>query len=154
MSDDTVATDELLHCYSKSYFAFFLIKFHRLILRALCRNNFRTHIVLHFLSCTTHKGFPASHPILSLNQHNFELPGELLKAAFDSTVPLYSPAEQSSFVLYNTHCNENPVYVLQEKELRGLCPNSYIQMCLWAIYIFPRSLHIFGCSKIGRLRYR
>ncbi len=24
-------------------------------------------------------------------------------------------------------------------------------MCLWAIYIFPGSVHIFGCSKIDRL---
>jgi hypothetical protein len=23
-------------------------------------------------------------------------------------------------------------------------------MCLWAIYIFPGSVHIFGCSKIDR----
>jgi hypothetical protein len=23
-------------------------------------------------------------------------------------------------------------------------------MCLWAIYIFPGSVHFFGCSKIGR----
>ncbi len=24
-------------------------------------------------------------------------------------------------------------------------------MCLWAIYIFPRSAHLFSCSRIGRL---
>ncbi len=23
-------------------------------------------------------------------------------------------------------------------------------MCLWAIYIFPRSVHLFSCSRIGR----
>jgi hypothetical protein len=49
------------------------------------------------------------------------------------------------------HCNENPINVFQEKELRGLSPNlQYILMCLWAIYIFTWSVHIFSCSGIGR----
>jgi len=39
-----------------------------------------------------------------------------------------------------SHCNENPIYVL---------PISAF-MCLWAIYIFPGSVHIFSCSRIGR----
>ncbi len=31
------------------------------------------------------------------------------------------------------HCNENPIYVFPEKELRGLSPNFQIHV-LWAIY--------------------
>ncbi len=46
------------------------------------------------------------------------------------------------------HCNENPIYVFSEKELQGLSLSTV--MCLWAIYIFPRSVHIFSCSRIGR----
>jgi membrane-associated HD superfamily phosphohydrolase len=33
--------------------------------------------------------------------------------------------------------------------LRGLSLNSTF-MCLWAIYIFPRSVNLFSCSRIGR----
>jgi hypothetical protein len=43
------------------------------------------------------------------------------------------------------HCTENSIYVFPEKELRGLNPTF---ICLWAIYIFPGSVHIFGCRKI------
>jgi hypothetical protein len=46
----------------------------------------------------------------------------------------------------------NPIYVFPEMKLRGLVPNSYGSfMYLWAIYIFPWSVCLFGCSKIGRL---
>jgi hypothetical protein len=32
-------------------------------------------------------------------------------------------------ILYSiTHCTNNPIYVLPEKELRGLSPNSYIHV--------------------------
>jgi hypothetical protein len=47
------------------------------------------------------------------------------------------------------HCNENPIYVFPEKELRGPVPIPTF-MCLLAIYIFPGLVHIFGCSKIDR----
>ncbi len=39
--------------------------------------------------------------------------------------------------LNQPHGNENPIYVIQEKELRGRSPNPIsTSMCLWAIYIF------------------
>ncbi len=47
-----------------------------------------------------------------------------------------------------THGNENPISVFPEKELRGLNPNFH--MCLWAMYIFQGSAHIFSCNRIGR----
>jgi len=45
------------------------------------------------------------------------------------------------------HCSENPIYVFPEKELRGLSPYFHAFICLWAIYIFPGSVHIFSCSR-------
>jgi hypothetical protein len=48
-----------------------------------------------------------------------------------------------------THCNENPIYVFPEKELRASVPFVAF-MCLSAIYIFPVSVQIFSCSRIGR----
>ncbi len=40
------------------------------------------------------------------------------------------------------HCNGNSVFIFLFWELRGLSPISTF-MCLWAIYIFPGSVHIF-----------
>ncbi len=35
------------------------------------------------------------------------------------------------------HCNENPIYLFPEKELRGLSPNFHIRMSVRDLYI-PR----------------
>jgi hypothetical protein len=48
------------------------------------------------------------------------------------------------------HCTENPMFVFPEMKLRGLVPNSYIHVSM-SYYIFPRSVCLLGCSKIGRL---
>ncbi len=47
------------------------------------------------------------------------------------------------------HYNENTIYVFSEKELRGLSPN-LTSMCMWAIFIFQESVHIFSCSRMSR----
>ncbi len=44
------------------------------------------------------------------------------------------------------HCTENPIYVFPEMKLRGLIPNSYTFMYLWAIFIFLRLVCLFGCA--------
>ncbi len=52
------------------------------------------------------------------------------------------------------HCKDTePKFFKQifpEKKLRGLVSNTYIHY-LWAIYTFPKSFRLFGCSKIGGL---
>ncbi len=52
---------------------------------------------------------------------------------------------------HHLHCNENPIYVFPEKELRGLIPNFHIHVSVSDLqYIFLGSVRIFSCSKIGR----
>ncbi len=36
---------------------------------------------------------------------------------------------------FGAHCNENPIYVLPEKELRGLSPNFHIHVSVSDLYI-------------------
>ncbi len=49
------------------------------------------------------------------------------------------------------HCKKDPIDVFSEMKLRGLVPSFHIHvMYLLAICIFPRSVHLFCCSKIGR----
>jgi hypothetical protein len=33
------------------------------------------------------------------------------------------------------HCSENHIYVFPEKELRGLCPNFHLHVCVINLYI-------------------
>ncbi len=47
------------------------------------------------------------------------------------------------------HCKEKSIYVFFFWENRGQVPFSTF-MCLWAIYIFLGSVHIFPSSRIGR----
>jgi hypothetical protein len=47
------------------------------------------------------------------------------------------------------HCNENPIYVLPEKELRGLGPNFYIHVSVSSLYIQRIGPHIF-LQQIGQ----
>jgi hypothetical protein len=48
-------------------------------------------------------------------------------------------------VLYSPtpHCNENPIYVFPEKELRGLSPNSYIHVSVSDLCIAKIGPHIW-----------
>jgi hypothetical protein len=49
------------------------------------------------------------------------------------------------------HFNENPIYVFQEKELRGLSYNFHIHVSVSDLYtVCPEWVHIFSCSRIGR----
>jgi hypothetical protein len=48
------------------------------------------------------------------------------------------------------YCTENWEKIFPVRKLRGLGPSFYIHtVYLWAIYIFPRSVCLFGCIKIG-----
>jgi hypothetical protein len=62
-------------------------------------------------------------------------------------------ASQEMFVSTNStatlHCIKNPIYVFSEMKLSGLVPNSYIHVSV-GDYIFPGSVCLFACSKIGR----
>jgi hypothetical protein len=47
------------------------------------------------------------------------------------------------------HCNENPIYVFPEKELRGLSPHFYIHVSV-SDYIFQGMVYLFSYSRTGR----
>ncbi len=47
------------------------------------------------------------------------------------------------YFLISRTASQIPWYVFLFWELRGLSPNFHIFMCLWAIYIFPGSIHIY-----------
>ncbi len=48
--------------------------------------------------------------------------------------------ELSHFLM---HCNENPIYVFSENELRGLSPNFHIHVSVSDLYIPRIGPHIF-----------
>ncbi len=49
----------------------------------------------------------------------------------------------TSFFKYSEHCNENPIYVFPEKELRGLSPNFQILVSVSDLCIPRIGPHIF-----------
>jgi hypothetical protein len=72
-------------------------------------------------------------------------------ALFYSLISLYQRIWTATVCLwFELHCNENPIYLFPEKELRRPSVPIFTFMCLWAIYIFPGSVQIFSCSRIGR----
>ncbi len=51
----------------------------------------------------------------------------------------------------NHTATKNRFMYSQQRKLRSLSPNFHIHVsCMLAIYIFPESVHLFSCSKIGR----
>ncbi len=44
------------------------------------------------------------------------------------------------------------IYVLPEMKLRGLSSNFHIQVSVSNLYIIPRLVHLFSCSRMGRHR--
>ncbi len=51
--------------------------------------------------------------------------------------------EEAQPFLLSLHCNEYPIYVFPEKELRGLSPNLHIQVSVSDLYIPRIGPHIF-----------
>ncbi len=50
---------------------------------------------------------------------------------------------------HEVHCTKNPIYIFPETKLRGLVPNSYINVSVSVLYI-PRIGLPIWLQKIGR----
>ncbi len=60
------------------------------------------------------------------------------------------PITRRHLSLQNPHCTKNSIYVFPEIKLRGLVPSSFSHVSVSDFYIFPGSVCLFGCRKIGR----
>ncbi len=68
---------------------------------------------------------------------------------FPATTAVWGPTCHLSILNYTAknYCNtKNSKQIFQEKDLPCHSPNSTFT-CLWAIYIFPRSIRLFCCRK-------
>ncbi len=45
---------------------------------------------------------------------------------------------ESMYKWLTVHCNESPIYVFTEKELRGLSPNFHIHVSVSDLYIYSQ----------------
>jgi hypothetical protein len=55
---------------------------------------------------------------------------------------------EESILFQCLHSNENPFMYSFSGELRGIMQSRFPTfMCLWAIYIFPGSVHIFPAAE-------
>ncbi len=54
------------------------------------------------------------------------------------------------YITFLVHCNENPVSVFPEKELRGLSPNIHIHVSVSDLYILGIGPCNFPAAEIGR----
>ncbi len=65
-----------------------------------------------------------------------------------ATVQLFHPGRRMLLL----HCKENSIYVFPEKELFGHSPNFHIHVSVSDLNtVFTDLVHIFSCSRIGRL---
>jgi hypothetical protein len=62
-----------------------------------------------------------------------------------------TPSSVSKLSLFLTssyaHCNENPIYVSLEKELRGLSPNFHLHVSVSDLYIFKNRSTYFPAAE-------
>jgi hypothetical protein len=64
--------------------------------------------------------------------------------------PISGTSHQYFGSTQHPHCNKNPFMYSFYGNCAGLSYNFHIHVSVWAIYIFPGSVHIFFSSRIGR----
>jgi hypothetical protein len=52
--------------------------------------------------------------------------------------------------LKQLHCNENSIYLFQEKELRCLCPNFHIHVPVSGLYVYSQGIGPHICLQQNR----
>ncbi len=102
--------------------------------------------------------------LLNFSQHSFCISGSELKLRQDIIFGLLIVKKRANCTFFSyviDRWNEGGRYtakilyrklykkIFPERKLRGLSPNFYMHIYLWAIYTFQRSVCLFRCRKIG-----